>query len=88
MSDKIKRFSASEVDDQLNELMNQLSEIEDAQQAAFMQAYVALANTADAGSITLTINNCSYNMPLINVEIIALFSDFLLNAIDYFKEDC
>ena len=88
MSDKIKRLSASAADNQLNELMNQLSEIDDAQQAAFMQAYMALANTADAGSLTLTINNRSYNMPLINVDIIALFSDFLLNAIDYFKEDC
>ena len=76
-----------ELDKAKDEILNGMREMEKEVAAGFNHAKMLLDNTEEAMLLKLEIGDYKSRMVLINVEVIAMFEDFINQVVAYYK-DC
>ena len=72
----------------MDEILKQLKELASDDLRAVCHMQLLLNNIDEAATIEFKIAGKSIAMPLIHVEVIEMFNDFLTQAIEYYKCEC
>ena len=73
------------MDDEIKRLLNELKSLASDDLREYSKAFMLLNNIDDAAMLTFSIDKYECKLPLIHVEVIAMFNEFLQNAIEYYK---
>ncbi len=75
------------MDDKIKQLLDELKALASDNLREYSKAYMLLNNKDDAAMLTFDMDDFSCKLPLIHVEVIEMFNEFLQNAIEYYKAE-